>query len=60
MDSAKIILASRESRRVSGIFLAVLVIVFALSTGFTGFNPLAALLAKGDFWKFNLAHYKPP
>jgi phosphonate transport system permease protein len=60
MDSSKIILASRESRRVSFVFLGVLALVFVLSTGFTGFNPLAALLAQGEFWNFILADFIPP
>jgi phosphonate transport system permease protein len=60
MDNSKIVLASRESRRASFIFVSVLVIVFVLSTGFTGFNPLSALLAQGEFWNFILADFLPP
>jgi phosphonate transport system permease protein len=56
----KIFLASRESRRISVIFLAVLVILFVISTGFTRFNPLAALLAQGEFWNFILTDFIPP
>lgn len=56
----KILLASRESRRVSVVFLLVLLILFVLSTGYTGFNPLAALLAQGEFWNFITADFIPP
>jgi phosphonate transport system permease protein len=56
----KIFLASRESRRISIIFLAVLIILFAVSTGFTRFNPLAALIAQGEFWNFILTDFVPP
>ena len=56
----KIFLASRESRRVSIIFLIVLVILFVVSTGFTRFNPLAALIAQGEFWNFILVDFFPP
>jgi phosphonate transport system permease protein len=56
----KIFLASRESRRVSIIFLVVLVILFIVSTGFTRFNPLTALIAQGEFWNFILADFVPP
>ena len=56
----KIYLASRESRRISGIFLIVLVILFFISTGFTRFNPIAALLAQGEFWNFITTDFIPP
>ena len=56
----KIFLASRENRRVSIIFLIVLVILFVVSTGFTRFNPLAALIAQGEFWNFILVDFIPP
>ena len=56
----KIFLASRESRRASVIFLIVLVIVFVVSTGFTRFNPLSALIAQGEFWNFILTDFVPP
>ena len=56
----KIYLASRESRRVSVIFLVVLLILFIVSTGFTRFNPLAALIAQGEFWNFILTDFVPP
>jgi phosphonate transport system permease protein len=56
----KIFLASRENRRVSLIFIVVLLILFAASTGFTRFNPLAALLAQGEFWNFILTDFVPP
>ena len=58
--SEKIFLASRESRRISIIFLVVLVILFIVSTGFTRFNPLAAFLAQGEFWSFIAADFFPP
>jgi phosphonate transport system permease protein len=60
MDNSKILLASRESRRASFVFVSVLAIVFVLSTGFTGFNPISALLAQGEFWNFILADFLPP
>jgi phosphonate transport system permease protein len=56
----KIFIASRESRRVSVIFLIVLVILFIVSTGFTRFNPLAAIIAQGEFWNFILTDFVPP
>jgi phosphonate transport system permease protein len=56
----KIALASRESRRISVIFIAVLALLFGASTGFTRFNPLAALLAQGEFWNFILTDFVPP
>jgi phosphonate transport system permease protein len=56
----KIILASRESRRTSLIFILVLLILFGVSTGFTRFNPLAALLSQGEFWNFILTDFTPP
>ena len=56
----RILLASRENRRVSIIFLIVLVILFVVSTGFTRFNPLAALIAQGEFWNFILTDFVPP
>ncbi|MDR1315368.1 MAG: ABC transporter permease subunit [Spirochaetales bacterium] len=60
MDNSRIKLASRESRRAAFVFLTVLVIVFVLSTGFTGFNPLEALLAQGEFWNFIAVDFIPP
>ena len=56
----KIYLASRESRRVSIIFLVVLLVLFVVSTGFTRFNPLTALIAQGEFWNFILTDFVPP
>jgi phosphonate transport system permease protein len=56
----KIRLISRESLRTSIVFLAVLAICFGLSTGFTRFNPIAALLSQGEFWNFILADFVPP
>ena len=56
----KIFLASRESRRLSFIFLVVLSILFIVSTGFTRFNPIAALLAQGEFWNFIATDFFPP
>ncbi|MDR1506920.1 MAG: ABC transporter permease subunit [Treponema sp.] len=58
--AAKIILASRESRRVSLVFTAVLVVLFAVSTGFTRFNPIVAFLSQGEFWNFIFADFVPP
>jgi len=56
----KIHTASRESRRISIIFLIVLFVLFFISTGFTRFNPLAALIAQGEFWSFILTDFIPP
>jgi phosphonate transport system permease protein len=56
----RLFLASRESRRVSVVFLVVLSILFVISTGFTRFNPLAAVIAQGEFWKFILTDFVPP
>jgi phosphonate transport system permease protein len=56
----KIRLTSRESLRTSSVFVIVLLILFGLSTGFTRFNPVAALLSQGEFWNFILADFVPP
>jgi phosphonate transport system permease protein len=56
----KIRLTSRESFRTSVVFLIVLLVLFVLSTGFTRFNPVAALLSQGEFWNFILADFVPP
>jgi phosphonate transport system permease protein len=56
----KIRLASRESLRVSVVFVIFLLIVFGLSSGFTRFNPVKALLSQGEFWNFILADFVPP
>jgi len=56
----KIHLASRESRRISIVFIIVLVILFIVSSGFTRFNPLAALIAQAEFWNFILTDFVPP
>ncbi|MDR2258278.1 MAG: ABC transporter permease subunit [Treponema sp.] len=56
----KIRLASGESLKVSIIFLIALLILFGLSTGFTRFNPIGALLSQGEFWNFILADFVPP
>jgi phosphonate transport system permease protein len=53
-------LASRESLRTSIVFLGVLLILFGLSTGFTRFNPIAALLSQGEFWNFIFTDFVPP
>jgi phosphonate transport system permease protein len=53
-------LVSRESLRTSLVFIAALVILFGISTGFTRFNPVKALLAQGEFWNFILADFVPP
>jgi len=56
----KIFLASKESRRISVIFLIVIVILFILSTGYTRFNPIAAIIAQGEFWSFIRNDFIPP
>ena len=56
----KVRLASRESRRVSIVFIIVLVVLFIVSSGFTRFNPLAAIIAQAEFWNFILADFIPP
>jgi phosphonate transport system permease protein len=56
----KIRLSSRESLRASIIFLIVLFVFFGLSTGFTRFNPFAAIFSQGEFWNFILADFVPP
>jgi phosphonate transport system permease protein len=56
----KIRLASRESFRTSVVFLIILFVLFGLSTGFTRFNPIAALLSQGEFWNFIFADFVPP
>ncbi|MDR1571403.1 MAG: ABC transporter permease subunit, partial [Clostridiales Family XIII bacterium] len=53
-------LASVESRRAARVFLCVLSALFALSTAFTKFNPLDALLAQGEFWSFIFTDFIPP
>jgi phosphonate transport system permease protein len=59
-EAEKMRLVSRESLRTSIVFLAVLVILFGLSTGFTRFNPFAALLSQGEFWNFIFTDFLPP
>jgi phosphonate transport system permease protein len=56
----RIRLVSRESLRASVVFLVVLLVLFGLSTGFTRFNPIGALLSQGEFWNFILADFVPP
>jgi phosphonate transport system permease protein len=56
----KIQLASRESLRTSAVFVIILLILFGLSSGFTRFNPIAALLSQGEFWNFILGDFVPP
>jgi phosphonate transport system permease protein len=56
----KIRLTSRESLRTSVVFIIVLLVLFGLSTGFTRFNPVAALLSQGEFWNFIFADFVPP
>ncbi|MDR1099253.1 MAG: ABC transporter permease subunit [Treponema sp.] len=56
----RIRLSSRESLRTSVVFVIVLLLLFGLSTGFTRFNPLAALLSQGEFWNFILTDFTPP
>jgi phosphonate transport system permease protein len=56
----KIRLASRESLRASVVFMIFLLIIFGLSSGFTRFNPVKALLSQGEFWNFILADFVPP
>jgi phosphonate transport system permease protein len=56
----KIRLVSRESFRTSVVFLIVLLVLFGLSTGFTRFNPIGALLSQGEFWNFILGDFVPP
>ncbi|MDR1965464.1 MAG: ABC transporter permease subunit, partial [Synergistaceae bacterium] len=58
--TGKIMLASLESRRTSRRFLCVLFALFAVSTGFTKFNPLDALMAQGEFWNFIFTDFIPP
>jgi phosphonate transport system permease protein len=58
--AGKLRLASRESLRTSVIFLIVLLVLFGLSTGFTRFNPIAALLSQKEFWNFILNDFVPP
>jgi phosphonate transport system permease protein len=56
----KIRITSRESFRTSVVFLIILLVLFGLSTGFTRFNPVAALLSQGEFWNFLFADFVPP
>ncbi|MDR2304134.1 MAG: ABC transporter permease subunit [Treponema sp.] len=58
--AGKLRLASRESLRTSVVFLIVLLLLFGLSTGFTRFNPIAALLSQREFWNFILSDFVPP
>ncbi|MDR1217745.1 MAG: ABC transporter permease subunit, partial [Oscillospiraceae bacterium] len=58
--SKKIALASRNSRRASLIFAAVLAALFAASTWFTKFNPLQVISAQEEFWSFILTDFVPP
>jgi phosphonate transport system permease protein len=56
----RITLASTKSRRAARIFLCALSALFILSTVFTKFNPLDALLAQGEFWNFIFTDFIPP
>jgi phosphonate transport system permease protein len=56
----KITLAAPESRRASRMFLRVLLALFVISTCFTGFNPIDALLAQKEFWRFIFTDFIPP
>jgi phosphonate transport system permease protein len=56
----KIRISSHESLRTSAVFVILLIIIFGLSSGFTRFNPFAALLSQGEFWNFILADFVPP
>jgi phosphonate transport system permease protein len=56
----KIRLESKESLKASILFLIALLILFGLSTGFTRFNPIGALLSQGEFWNFILTDFVPP
>ncbi|MDR1514153.1 MAG: ABC transporter permease subunit [Synergistaceae bacterium] len=56
----RIILASVESRRAARTFLYVLFALFVISTAFTKFNPIDALLAQGEFWNFIFTDFIPP
>jgi phosphonate transport system permease protein len=58
--AGKLPLASRESLRAAVVFLILLLILFGLSTGFTRFNPFAALFSQGEFWNFILNDFVPP
>jgi phosphonate transport system permease protein len=42
------------------VFVILLLVLFVLSTGFTRFNPFAALFSQGEFWSFILADFVPP
>ncbi|MDR0653923.1 MAG: ABC transporter permease subunit [Synergistaceae bacterium] len=59
-DNGKIMLASRESRRALRVSLCVLSALFVLSTYFTKFNPLKAMLAQKEFWNFIFTDFIPP
>jgi phosphonate transport system permease protein len=56
----KLRLSSRESLRTSVVFVIVLLLLFGLSSGFTRFNPVAALLSQGEFWNFIFTDFVPP
>jgi phosphonate transport system permease protein len=56
----RIALASRESRRATLIFVAALIALFSVSTWFTKFDPLRALMSQDEFWKFIAADFVPP
>jgi phosphonate transport system permease protein len=56
----KIALASPESRRAARVFLRVLLALFVVSTCFTKFNPIDALMAQKEFWRFIFTDFIPP
>ncbi|MDR1511007.1 MAG: ABC transporter permease subunit [Synergistaceae bacterium] len=58
--NGKITLASQESERARRTFVCVLSALFVLSTCFTKFNPLKALLAQKEFWSFIFTDFIPP
>jgi phosphonate transport system permease protein len=56
----KIRISSRENFKTSAAFVIALIVLFGVSTGFTRFNPLTALLSQGEFWNFILSDFVPP
>ena len=60
MENGKIALTPPESRKTAWIFFAAAVLLFILSTWYTKFNPMEAIVSQGEFWRFIFVDFLPP
>lgn len=56
----KISLVTGEGKKTQAVFLAVIIVLFVLSTIYTKFNPLEIVHSQGEFWRFILTDFVPP